>query len=69
MSHHPASVETMPHATDRAGNELPSTPTAVDLEQLADRLRVVPEVELAPQSVDRRSLEDLEARRCDAIGR
>jgi hypothetical protein len=58
----------MPHATDRAGNELPSTPTTADLEQLADRLRVVPEDELARSVVDRFSPDELEERRRRAIG-
>jgi hypothetical protein len=58
----------MPHATDRAGNELPSAPTAADLEQLADRLRVVPEADLPLGAVDRFSPDDLEERRRQAIG-
>lgn len=58
----------MPHATDRAGNELPSAPTTADLELLADRLRVVPEADLPLDVVDRFSSDDLEERRRRAIG-
>ncbi len=53
-------------ATDRLGNQLPSSPTAQDIERQADQLRIIDDADLSTEVTDRIPLEDLERQRQQA---
>ncbi len=58
-----------PEASDRLGNLLPKDPSAEDVERQAERLQIVPDFRLSPDTVNRVPLDDLERRRLRAFGR
>ena len=58
-----------PEASDRLGNPLPPRPSVEDVERQADRMQIVADSELSPETINRVPLDDLERRRSRALGR
>lgn len=65
----PMETPTASEATDRLGNKLPASPTAEQIEEHADRLRVIPDTELPIEALERISEDDLERRRSQALSK
>lgn len=60
---------TTPEASDRLGNPLPADPSVEDVERQADRLHMVSDSRLSSETINRVSVDDLEQRRLQALGR
>ena len=56
-------------ASGLSGDPLPADPSVDDVERQADRLQIVSDTRLSPETINRVSAEDLEQRRLRALGR